>query len=278
MTVFGYGGAGLAPTGSLYGNETFENEFYFGRYESQIWDVGAVIDNSAVDSGNTDNTTTLRAGLILGKKTSDKKYYQWDPTATDGTQFIAGILRKTINMVRTGSTTADRFVGEVMIGGWVDSAKLIIPGNAALGISGDANEFAVVTGLYPRFIIAGRSDQTGAMWRGQVAKTADYTLTTADHNILFTNTGASGAVNFTTMATALRNFRFGIYVAADQNVTLTAGTADTLIVHNDIAADTIAFSTSGEKVGNMLEVIGTGSKWLVRPSLAFESVTVSFTS
>jgi hypothetical protein len=91
---------------------------------------------------------------------------------------------------------------------------------------------------------------------------------------LFTNEGASNAVNFTLPATAKKGLRYGFYVVADQNVTVTAGTADTMVVLNDAAADSVALQTSSEKIGGFFEVMGTGTKWLVLPRL-WEAQTVT---
>jgi hypothetical protein len=90
-----------------------------------------------------------------------------------------------------------------------------------------------------------------------VAKTADYTVKLADHGTLFTNEGASGAVIFTLPATATlpTGWMAEFYVAADQNVTVTAGTADTMVADNELDADSVAASTATELIGNYIKVI-----------------------
>ena len=84
------------------------------------------------------------------------------------------------------------------------------------------------------------------------AKTADYTiLESGDEGALFTTRGASGAVVFTLpTATTPVGWWCEVYVGAAQTVTVTAGTADTLTASNDLTADSIAWSTASEKVGN----------------------------
>lgn len=90
-----------------------------------------------------------------------------------------------------------------------------------------------------------------------VAKTAAYTVLESDHGTLFTTEGASGSVTFTLPATA--NLPVGWFVeffqAADQGMVIAAGTADTLVVGNDLAADSIAYSTAGEMIGNFIRVV-----------------------
>lgn len=90
-----------------------------------------------------------------------------------------------------------------------------------------------------------------------IAKTADYTVTVADHGTLFTTEGAGGAVNFTLPATSTLpvGWYADFYQAADQNMTITAGTADTMVATNDLAADSVAYSTASEKIGNFIRVV-----------------------
>jgi len=102
------------------------------------------------------------------------------------------------------------------------------------------------------------------------AKTADYTILANDGGALFTNRGAGGAVNFTlpTVAAVGSGWWVDIHVVADQTVTVTAGTADTLVVFNDAAADSIAFAGASQKIGNGVRVICDGTGWLLRYNVA----------
>lgn len=98
------------------------------------------------------------------------------------------------------------------------------------------------------------------------AKTANYTVVAADNGTLFTNTGAGGAVVFTLPALAA-NLSFMFCVTADQSVTVTSAAGDDMIVHNDLAADSVAFSTASRKLGASLRVRSNaaGDKWLCFP-------------
>src|SRR5262245_16521047 len=98
------------------------------------------------------------------------------------------------------------------------------------------------------------------------AKTASYAMTGRDHGKLFTNEGASGSVTFTlppvTSPTLPPGWYCRVFVAADQTVTVvSAGSLDNLYAFNDVAADSIAFSTSSEKVGSGILLIWTGTGW-----------------
>lgn len=90
-----------------------------------------------------------------------------------------------------------------------------------------------------------------------VAKTSSYTVSKADHGTIFTTEGAGGAVTFTLPATA--NLPTGWYCdffnVADQDMIVAAGTADTLVVFNDAAADSIAFSTTSEQIGSGMRCV-----------------------
>ena len=95
------------------------------------------------------------------------------------------------------------------------------------------------------------------------AKTSDYTVTAAESGTIFTTEGAGGAVNFT-LPSQGAGLHYWFTNAEDQNMTITADTADTMVTFNDVAADSVAFSTSSEKVGGAAFVFSDGSKWMVQ--------------
>lgn len=270
---FEFTGAFMTPgiTGTL---ETFENTFWWGRYEDQVW-TGVVISGASRDIGNTGHTDVLRPGLLLGLVTNTNKVKQWDPTATDGSERIFGILGPASKMQRLGSNQ-DRWLGQMMVGGLVKSSRLLIPGQSNLGISGNAYEHYIRAQLYPRFqdsYLHGGNPFGG--WTRVMAKTANYTVLEADNNTLFTNRGATGGVTFTLPATPKLGLRYGFYVVADQDLKVAAGTGDTLVTFNDAAADSVAFQTASEKIGGYFEVIGDGTGWLVISHLAAEAQTIT---
>lgn len=275
--MYGFTGTFLTPqvTAAL---ETAENQFWTGRYEQHMWAL-EVLDNSTVDSGNTNYTTDLRSGLLLGKITSGAdagKVKHWDPAATDGSQTVYGVLAVMVNTDLLG-VAKDRLLA-VMVGGNVLPERLLIPGQTALGISGNANEYAIKNQMSPRFVFWKDFVFQPMGWRDIQAKTASYTVTAADNGTLFTNRGAAGAVNFTLPATPTKGLRYGFFVVADQNVTVTAGAVNTMIAFNDLDADAIAYTTAGERLGAMVEVIGDGTSWLVINHLGAETQTPTITT
>ena len=106
------------------------------------------------------------------------------------------------------------------------------------------------------------------------AKTASYSLTVADSGGLFTTTGASGAITFTLPAVSDNSgLNYWIFNTVDQNIII-SGPADTLVVKNDAAADSLTHSTSNEKIGQSFFIVGDDSKWLVF-NIAFAAATTA---
>jgi len=110
------------------------------------------------------------------------------------------------------------------------------------------------------------------------AKAADYAVTVGDSGKVFTTTGATGAVIFTLPAASATYTGFDIYVVntVDQDMTI-SGTAGELIFKNDLAANTLAYSTSGEKIGGGWHIVCNGTKWICMP-LAEEAQTITVTT
>jgi hypothetical protein len=91
------------------------------------------------------------------------------------------------------------------------------------------------------------------------AKAANYTINPLvdKPGTIFTNYGASGAVNFTLPApvAALAGYVYDFLSVVDQNILVVAGTADTLIAIDDVAADSLAASTTDQKIAAYLRAI-----------------------
>lgn len=56
---------------------------------------------------------------------------------------------------------------------------------------------------------------------------------------------------------------FEFFNGTDQSMTITAGTADTAITYNDLAADSVAFSTSSEKIGGHVIAFTDGTNLFI---------------
>lgn len=238
-----------------------ENEFTWGPADfCQIAQI--VITSGAIDAGSTP-TTTLRRGLTLGRITATGKYTQYDPTATDGSQVAIGFLNVARTMLRGDTGAAAERVGTMVIKGPVKV-------NQVYGL----DEYARRQ-LQNRFIFDDLRTNIGG-YPKVVAKTADYTVVNdTDNDTLFTNQGAVGAVVFTLPTTIKRGQRFRFAVEAGQTITVTAA-AGKLVAYNNAAATSIAFSTSSEKIGGMVEIVANAdaTKYLSFVSLGFESQTI----
>ena len=96
------------------------------------------------------------------------------------------------------------------------------------------------------------------------AKTANHTIVKEDFGKLFTNRGATGAVTFTLPAVVpgFKSCYVEFYTLEAQDVTI-AGTAGELVTFNDAAANSVAFSTAGDEIGNYAKAICDGTSWLI---------------
>lgn len=270
--MFQFDGAFGVP-GIYAALQTVENQFWVDRFENQIW-TSELIVGSARDTGNTSYTDILRPGLILGRVTSTGKLKEWNATGTDGSQYVYGILGYAQKMQRLGADL-DRWLGYVMVAGNLRASRLLIPASTTFGISGATSEFILRAQMHPRFMLDDLpwGNACGG-WRDIRAVTdTTLTVTAADNNTLFTNRGAGGNLAVTLPATAYKGLRYGFFTVAAGTLTITAGTADTMVVFNDSAADSIAYSTASEIIGNMVEVIGDGTGWLTINHLGAETAT-----
>lgn len=119
--------------------------------------------------------------------------------------------------------------------------QMNIKGDMAAGL--DADGMIANMSWYPRI----------------VAKTADYTVKDTESGTWFTTTGATANVNFTLPAISTGPWIFYFIAGADYNLTVTAGTVDTMVTFNDLTADSIALSTSSEKIGGGFVAFSDGT-------------------
>ena len=109
-----------------------------------------------------------------------------------------------------------------------------------------------------------RIEQDGRMTVG--VHTASATLAYSDLNRLHTNRGAAGAVTLTLPAASGSGGRYvDVFVVADQNVVVAAASGE-MVAHNNAAATSVAWSTSGDKIGSGARFICDGTSWLCLPN------------
>lgn len=187
-----YQGESLVP-GILAERSTVEAQLYFGRWEQQEWN-GGVIVSTTTDAGHTDQTSQLRPGLILGQNTTSEKLVQWDPYATDGSQRIAGFLNHHIDLELYGAAQ-DRYSNLLFYAGRIKASEILVPGQAAAGLSGKDYEWLVREQLKHRFIfdddIYGEYTATDSVITDT---TTSLTLTAAQTNTTVSNQGSAAVL------------------------------------------------------------------------------------
>lgn len=111
--------------------------------------------------------------------------------------------------------------------------------------------------------------RTGRVDGELITTTADITLGTNDIGKIICNVGASASVTVTlpTAANCQPGGQILILSCADQNIVVTCATLDTLIIMNDIAADSTSLATSSEKAGGGFLCTCVGAKWHVAPMI-----------
>lgn len=117
----------------------------------------------------------------------------------------------------------------------------------------------------------------GLPLRWTEAKTAAYQVTKEDSGTIFHTTGATAAVTFTLPPISDGPFHFMFISGADVAMTVAAKTADTAVTYNDLAADSVAFSTSSEIIGGSVDVICDGTTLFVlpRPATIYQTITIA---
>jgi hypothetical protein len=93
--------------------------------------------------------------------------------------------------------------------------------------------------------------------RRVVGKSADYTVN-ANHDApgtTFTNKGATGAITFTLPAAVrgLLGYYYRFRAVVDQSIVVATPAVDTALALNDLAADSVALSTAGQKLAGVIE-------------------------
>ena len=106
------------------------------------------------------------------------------------------------------------------------------------------------------------------------AKTIDYTVKAEESGSIFTNYGATAAVNFT-LPTKADGLVFEFYCAADFSLTVTSDAVDTIVALNDAAADSVAFSTTSLMIGGSFKLFSDGNLWYMQGLSDGNTITVA---
>jgi hypothetical protein len=218
----------------------------FGRPEWQ-WNYGNKrISGAARDAGNTP-TTTLRAGLLMGCVTSGNLWKEWNPSGTDGSQWLRGILLSAVDTQRGGSNQ-NRFIGNIAQFGAFKGSKILIPGEADYGLVGKDLEFMVRNAFTGQFRLDDFNQEGFRQITIATSTTLDYTY----HNAVIDNIGAAGAVTLT-LPTPRRGFRLRIIQQGGQNIVLNSSASNEFIPQSGTPATSITIAST---VYGMSELVG----------------------
>jgi hypothetical protein len=199
-----------------------------------------------------DNTGAARIIVIPNSGTTPSATWRFQ-TNLNGAGFS-----NSFSIASDGSITA---AGAITSGGAITVASastLIWSGRGGFRSSGD--------GVYS--LRDSANDAIGGLAMGNTltARTSNLTLTFAESNNIYTNTGAGGTVNFTlpaaTLGTGNASMVFHFYVAAAQSLTITAAGSDT--IQDGATTSGAGGNTTASTVGNCITVrLVASGKWAI---------------
>jgi len=96
---------------------------------------------------------------------------------------------------------------------------------------------------------------------GVTAKTATGTLSPGECGIIAVTGGAAVTLTLPD-PTERKGLWYLILNQAGQNLIVAAPTVDTLITFNDLAADSVEFSTGGNLIGAAVLLVSNGTNWV----------------
>lgn len=242
---------------------TTDAELFWGGDESRINILrkGVRVSTASVDAGASP-TSRLRKGLIMGMITATRERKQWDPAATDGSQQIDSVLEVETPVLDFQSGLGKQGNPPVIVSAPVKASALLILGNAFLG---NANEFAARRQMH---LMGFRFDDDPAGYLAGVTQRsrtviADTVVVAADNGTRFL---AETANVLFTLPAIRAGLTYEFLRISDHNMTIASAEGDNVIVGNDSQADSVAFTTAGQKVGARVRVLGisttAGLRWL----------------
>ncbi len=202
----------------------------------------------------------------MGRILASGTYKQYSPTSTDGSEVASAVLIQSLRMqdIFSGSNKP-RFYA-LMVGGGLQTARLIGFDNMARAQLGDHFFFD--------------DDLPGGHtfpFRRFQSKTANYAITAADNYSNFDNLGAAGAVTFTLPPIA-PGYYFGFRAVANFNLLVTSFELGNIVGLNGATFGTVAFQTGSQIIGGgfILYTNAAGTKWYVsNESAGTNTVSVS---
>lgn len=246
--------------------EITESELLWGSGQARsgtLWQSG-VLSSTIRDDANSP-ATVLRSGLLLGKLDSGGEYEEWDADVATGTQNIAGILDCEMNVNDKYGTAEDKVFRILRARAPLKARKLLIQGSAFIG---HADEYLARRQLHAAGHVLDDDPfgyKAGAGFRVSHETGTTDTLT-ADQNgmRLVYNNAASVTVTLPAIKPGLV---YDIVRVGDEELVVVSPTADNVIVGNDLSADGVTFTTTGEHLGAAIRVeshyVNTTLKWFM---------------
>jgi hypothetical protein len=230
--------------------ETVDSELFWGGDASRIFVLTkpGVVSSATVDAGATP-TWQIRKGMLLGKITASDQHAQWNPLATDGSQELDGVLQFEL-ITQDGMGAAKRNAVPIVVVAPLKASSLIVLGSALVG---SIHEYTARRRLHQMGCVL--DDDVNGYRAGIVprlqTRITDYTVLATDNGTTF----VADTANVTFTLPAIRaglNYEFLRY--SDHNMVITSAEGDNIIIGNDSAADSITYSTAGNKVGARVRI------------------------
>lgn len=287
-------GTGAATQISL--QNTTSNGLFLNTYSAGYTSSGLAVANTALITSNLAVGLTIATGTtsyirFAPNSTEASRFLSTGEflvgrTTLAGTEFIS--ISKNQNagtVIRFENTTSGTgaFSRHSMLGGAATGAITAVSEGYTTSGYMVANSFSfIATGASTQVIIGTNQANPLSFWTnstkrvevssaGQFIAYANGTTTSTSTSVTFTSAhygleflwSPSGTATATLPANgAAAGSWFIVTVLTDQTTTISAATADTLITVNDATADSVAFSTAGQKIGSSVKFISNGSVWI----------------
>lgn len=255
----------MATPGFGAASYTTEREILWGRDDQHLPVLfrNSIISGATRDAGNTP-TTLLRRGLILGKVDATGELEEWDADAADGTQNIAAVLNCEMRAQDFDANNTDRAFA-TLLRGPVIAAQMLIEGVALVGHANEylARQQMVAMGFIfdddPQNFKAGFSPRVSYETAAADVLTADQTGST----LYYDNVAAV----LVTLPALKPGLLFEIVRVANEEIVVASAEGDNIVVGNDLSADSVTFTTTGEQIGTRIRVysgyLNATPKWFM---------------
>lgn len=215
--------------------------------------TGAVV----ITTGNLNFGGTASSNIMFKPNGTGGAFRRGDDSNLSGDIFGGSFAAGT-----TGAVKALIDAGNTIVGGGISSDATFYLSSSTNVASGLGDLAFLRDSTNTMRISRGTSSGIGNLLHGRAitAKTADYTVVANDSNRLFTNAGASGAVNFT-LPTAAAGLTYTFYIDASQTLTITAGASTTIRSGGSVTAS--AGNITASTVGNTVRLTAiSATQWI----------------